>query len=429
MTNLRCEITNTPYDEGSFSDRVHRYIRSRNKEELNQNFNGVVKNLNEFVAFFEGLIWELSAHLEVRAEEIYSSINNQQEDAEYKLYYQKWDRIGQFILQHQPKLSYLSLRLYQRFLQTVKTLQRPPGKRAWKRIHKGGIFHNMGLSLLFLDQKENAKSYFILGLIEDMFQCHLGNASDFRGPGYMNLKSLKVFQEEERELNGIESLVKERVERGIEIEIANPEFIFLDLLSSSKYKINVSQFLLWDNLFLKMLIREVKGLARAKKHETNKVARAKYNKSLRQSLESLATYLFFTTERFEVNRNIKTIHAEHDLRVRNLIVDDPILELLGRYILVECKNWEKLVDSTRVKKFISNIRFAQCNTGILLTRIGVTGEKRKDSAWYVIRAEYHKDEVIVIVLTMNDVLKIADEKVSFLEMLKTKYEKIRFDEN
>lgn len=44
------------------------------------------------------------------------------------------------------------------------------------------------------------------------------------------------------------------------------------------------------------------------------------------------------------------------------------MELLGRYLLIECKNWENKVDGTRIKKFITNVRFARCNTGILITK-------------------------------------------------------------
>lgn len=62
-----------------------------------------------------------------------------------------------------------------------------------------------------------------------------------------------------------------------------------------------------------------------------------------------------------------------------------------------------------------------------ITKKSITGERGKDSAWYTIRAEYHRDNVVIIVITMRDLNKLAQENTDLLEMLKMKYETIRFD--
>jgi hypothetical protein len=227
------------------------------------------------------------------------------------------------------------------------------------------------------------------------------------------LKSLNVFEDEIKEIYLLKRIINRNITAST-IGFYNPELIFLEFLTTNKNTIKTNQFLFWDNSFAKRL--------------TQTLLTTKVKKEQGDYLERLSSYLFFTIGKFIVSSKIKTLHAEHDLRVRNLIVDDPILELLGRYILVECKNWNKKIDSSKVKKFITNVRFARCDTGILITKNEVTGRKSKDSAWYVIRSEYHKDGIIILVITLKDINKIIDEKTNFLDMLKTKYEQVRFDE-
>ena len=412
--NFRCDITGDTYLEGSFADRVHKYIASTTFEELELRLQGIVNNVKELVAYFEGLTRELFIHTQPRLKEIIIQKNFNPQSVEYTVIYQMWDKIGFYLIQNYPQLAPSILSLYRKFLQAFVISQKL-NRRMRIRLHKGGIYHNIGISLLYSNEKEKAKSYFLLGMIEDIINQNTLQDNDFKNaPGYSNLKSLNVFTDENREITQLKGLISGYRNSTNTLGETNPELIFLEFMTNSKNKINLPQFLLWDNVFTKLLIKETD--------------RTTDTQLLGHFLEMLSAYLFFTIGKFEVSCNVKTVHAEHDLRIRNLIVDDPILELLGRYLLVECKNWGNKVNSTRIKKFIANVRFARCSTGILIAKNAITGEKRRDSAWYVIRAEYHKDDIVIIVITMNELNKIADEKTDLLEMLKMKYEKIRFDE-
>jgi hypothetical protein len=409
---LKCEITQTTYQKDSFADRVHKYIRSKTTEELDQNLAGIFTNINDLVAWFEGLIGELSIHTSKSLKEIINS-SYKGETIESTLIYQTWDKIGLYLLIHHQNLFFLTLNLYKKFLQTFTAAQ-TINKNQFVRLHKGGIYHNIGISFLYANEKERAKSYFLLGVIEDILNQKSIDDNDFKkNPGYNNLKSLNVFEDEIKEIYLLKRIINRNITAST-IGFYNPELIFLEFLTTNKNTIKTNQFLFWDNSFAKRL--------------TQTLLTTKVKKEQGDYLERLSSYLFFTIGKFIVSSKIKTLHAEHDLRVRNLIVDDPILELLGRYILVECKNWNKKIDSSKVKKFITNVRFARCDTGILITKNEVTGRKSKDSAWYVIRSEYHKDGIIILVITLKDINKIIDEKTNFLDMLKTKYEQVRFDE-
>jgi hypothetical protein len=266
-----------------------------------------------------------------------------------------------------------------------------------------------------MGESNKAKSYFTLATIEDLMNQQDINSDDFKkAPAYQAMKQLKIFFDEDQEVTPLRQIIKDERSKLEHLHLASPELIFLEFLNLSKNKINVLQFLLWDSLLFEILIEQIEK-------SSNTSDSGKY-------LEFLSAYLFFTFGKFEVFRNTISLHAEHDLKIRNLITDDPILELFGRYLLVECKNWEDKPDSSIIKKFISNVRFARCNTGILITKKEVTGTTRRDSAWYVIRAEYHRDNVIVIVITKKDLKQIAKGEISFLELLKKRYEQIRFDE-
>lgn len=409
--NLRCELTDTPYEQGTFPDRVHNYIRSNSIEELASNLNPLMSNINEVIARFEELTEELYIHSIDRLRKLKTS-EIVPERIEYTVIYQMWDKVGFYLILNHPQLSHFIRSLYQKFLKALVMIQKI--KKGLSRVHKGGIYHNLGISLLYSNEKNKAKTYFILGMIEDMLNQPNLDSDDFkRAPGYRNLKSLNTFDDEDREIGTLRKLIKEN-RSGLKIGLSNPEFIFLEFMTNPKNRIKANQFLFWDNLFAKLLINETLSASRTQ--------------DLGHYLEMLSAYLFFTIGKFEVSCRVKTLHSENDLRVRNLITDDPILELLGRYFLVECKNQDKNITSKIIKNFSTNVRYARCNTGILIIRKKITGESGKDSAWYVIRTEYHKEGIVIIVLTMNDLKKIADEKVNLLEMLKMQYERIRFDE-
>ncbi|MBI2012231.1 hypothetical protein HYS91_05700 [Candidatus Daviesbacteria bacterium] len=415
-TQLKCDISGSYYEPNSFSDRVHRYVASETDEELIQNLNGVVEPLEDFISWFEGLLWELEMHSKDKIKINPSNFSVEDETPEYQLLYNMWNVIGLFLLQKLPQQSTLTLKLQQSFLQVVRNIQKPKKGNLWIRKNKGGIYHHIGLSLLYLGESDKAKSYFALATIEDLMNQQDINSDDFKkAPAYQAMKQLQVFSDESESLAALKQMITDRRANQKYLELSNTELIFLEFLSLGSRKMRVLQFLLWDNLFFNTLIREIKSKNIAKDA-------GKY-------LEFLSAYLFSISGRFEVFINSISLHAEHDLKIRNLIKDDPILELLGRYLLVECKNWENKPDSSILKKFISNVRFARCDTGILITKKEITGTMRRDSAWYVIRAEYHKDNVIIIVITLNDLEQIAQEKISFLELLKKKYEQIRFDEN
>lgn len=413
QNQLECEITGSPYEAGSFSDRVHKYIESKDFAELEENLKGVISNPDELFVWFDGLIGELYEHSKAKLSKIDLTDNLYQEKLEYTVIYQMWDKVGFYLLQNFPKLPGYLVRFYQKFLLAIASAQNY-SSRKFIRLHKGGIYHNLGISFLHGGQQGKSLNYFFIAVIEDILHQSDINSDGFKkGPAYNNLKSLGFFGNEEETIKTIRSTITKHKKNKELIWIARPELIFLELITEAKSKIKAKHSLNWDKDLLKLLLDLIDSATK---------------KLLGKYLELVAIYLFFTARPFEVKRNVLTLHSENDLRVRNLIDSDPILELLGRYFLVECKNWVNPVDSKTIKNFISNVRFARCETGILISKNGITGSRSKDNAWFVVRAEYHKDNIIIIVLDRKDLGMISEEKANLLDLLKSKYEQIRFDE-
>jgi hypothetical protein len=163
----------------------------------------------------------------------------------------------------------------------------------------------------------------------------------------------------------------------------------------------------------------------------DKVKQSKDTNTKGSSLELFSTYLFFTEPNFLVISNIKTIDSQIDLLLRNLNVSDPIFLEFGTYILVECKNWEEKVGTPTIKKFIGDLRYASSKCGILLTKEGVTDKgnqvDEEGNALYTIRKEYHKDGIVIMYFTENDIENIIEGKTNLFSILIRKYEEIRFD--
>jgi len=412
MTNTninKCSVTGSTYDENSFSDKVHKYIKSLNSEQLEYNFKKFTDNEDLF-KWFSGLVWELQIHSDANSKDLHKKfVDKGYEPEEYSLMYRMWDIIGQYLLQDPRYFSFV-FELYKKLLGVARNVQKPNNRFNFFRIHKGGIYHNLAISKLN-DDKELSKVLFFLAFIEDF----ISDRDNCRNtPAYKNLKLLNALSDGEEEIKSLKKIVDDLNRKQANFELSNPELIFLKLIGQSNTNLKLKQTLNWDNIFCKKLFEE---------------ALKEQNKNLKGSyFEMLASYLFITSQGFDLSNNTHSLHSENDIRVRNLITDDPLLELLGRYILVECKNLSKKISSTIVKKFASNVRFANCDVGILFSKEPLTGKQGNSDAWYVVRMSYHRDNIILIAISNSDIKDLYDEKTSLRELLKTKYEDIRFDQ-
>lgn len=121
---------------------------------------------------------------------------------------------------------------------------------------------------------------------------------------------------------------------------------------------------------------------------------------------------------------------ESDIIVANVYTQPTIIsELFGRYILVECKNYGRSVDVSRVGYFLHRMRMVHASFGVMFATHNVTGSKLTDeeqAARSLIRRAFHEDGSVCVVIDRNDLQGIADGAISFYWLLHSRYEEFRF---
>ncbi len=147
-------------------------------------------------------------------------------------------------------------------------------------------------------------------------------------------------------------------------------------------------------------------------------------------LEDLATYLFMLIPAWSPRRNLldEFNTFETDIVVRNLKrTSDPTVEILGRHILVECKNWDMKIGVQEVGYFLYRMRLTHVRFGVIFSKLGVTGTvENEKSARSIIRKSFHEDGSICVVLDLSDLKEFQNKHSSFWSLLLERIERIRF---
>jgi hypothetical protein len=147
-----------------------------------------------------------------------------------------------------------------------------------------------------------------------------------------------------------------------------------------------------------------------------------------KTLEDLAFYLLTLLPGCVPRCNVRDEDraSEADIVVRNLIqVANLTAELLGRYFLVECKNWEEPIGSPEVGYFLYRMRLTHARFGIIFSRGGISGGEDETFARALIRRAFHEDGNVCVVVDDKDLGKLQG-KDAFWWMLLEKIESLRF---
>lgn len=145
-----------------------------------------------------------------------------------------------------------------------------------------------------------------------------------------------------------------------------------------------------------------------------------------KTLEHLAQYLVGTMPGCRAMRRVKSETSDYDVVG---VFEGSFMDFraeVGRYFLVECKDWATPADFTTVAKFCRVLDSTKCRFGILFSRVGVSGRKRTQHGQREI-VKVFQDRGIVIVVVDKDDLERVVSGANFLSMLRAKYEKVRLD--
>lgn len=148
-----------------------------------------------------------------------------------------------------------------------------------------------------------------------------------------------------------------------------------------------------------------------------------------KALEELAAYVLGHVAGCYPVRNVSTIDFETDLVVRNLArAAMPALDVLGRYFLVECKNWASPVGASAAAYFANRIRYCRAHTGLLFAKNGITGEGREavGDARFTLHRSFSHDGIVVAVVSAADLEGLAHRKETPLQLLLRKHDEVRF---
>lgn len=153
------------------------------------------------------------------------------------------------------------------------------------------------------------------------------------------------------------------------------------------------------------------------------------NESKGKSLERLASWLCDGTPSLRSKyRNLITRSSEIDIVVE---YDDSagriaLFHELGRYCLVECKNWSKPVGVSPVRDFMGKLDKCKVRLGLIFSKNGVTGVDSGADALREIQSRFDRDGVYVLVFSLEDLKTVADS-AGFVRLLDEKADALRFD--
>ena len=99
----------------------------------------------------------------------------------------------------------------------------------------------------------------------------------------------------------------------------------------------------------------------------------------------------------------------------------------GRYFICECKNWKAPADVTVILKFCSVLDSAKCKAGIIFSEKGISAGKSKNKfAERELLKAFQRNGTTILIVDHSDLEKIGKGQ-SLISLLRSKYEKIRFD--
>ena len=147
-----------------------------------------------------------------------------------------------------------------------------------------------------------------------------------------------------------------------------------------------------------------------------------------KSLEYIASYLLSCMPGCKTNTrlNQKGNTTDYDVvcSIDGLVLD--FRSELGRYFVCECKDWNKPANFTTMAKFCRILTSVKSNFGIIFSKNGITGEGEELYAEREQLKVFQDSGIVIVVVDLKDIENIKSGQ-NLINLLRTKYEKIRLD--
>jgi len=150
------------------------------------------------------------------------------------------------------------------------------------------------------------------------------------------------------------------------------------------------------------------------------------NREKGDNLENLTENLLKSPYLNLLSKDERTSTGEIDLIFEVKKYEGTIFQDFSNILIVECKNWEKKVGANEIRTFADKMHDTRANVGIFLSKSGVTGKSDfEKEAKGVIRDKWKTENIIIIVLTYDDIKNVVYGKKNLYELLKEKYYEVK----
>lgn len=143
-------------------------------------------------------------------------------------------------------------------------------------------------------------------------------------------------------------------------------------------------------------------------------------------LERLAEYLLSCMPGCKTSRRNRSESTDYDVVCSQQGADIDFRSELGRYFVVECKDWKDPVNFGSFAKFCRVLDSVKSNFGIIFSKQGITGEGRNSDAEREQQKVFQDRGMVIIVVKETD-LNYVSSGGNFIALLRKKYEKVRLD--
>jgi hypothetical protein len=145
-----------------------------------------------------------------------------------------------------------------------------------------------------------------------------------------------------------------------------------------------------------------------------------------KTLERLAEYLLVCMPGCKTSRRSRSESTDYDVVCSLQGPDIDFRSELGRYFVVECKDWKKPVDFGTFAKFCRVLDSVKSRFGIIFSSRGITGEGHNSNAEREQQKVFQDRGMVIIVVNKSD-LDYVSNGGNMIALLKNKYEKVRLD--
>ncbi|HEX5734462.1 MAG TPA: restriction endonuclease [Blastocatellia bacterium] len=155
---------------------------------------------------------------------------------------------------------------------------------------------------------------------------------------------------------------------------------------------------------------------------------AETNDEKKESLEELAKMLMEAIPFLSCKyANLRTASSEIDLVIQfNGSKGLTFFDELGRYCLIECKNWKVSVGAAQVRDFIGKLQKSRIKLGVIFAKNGISGEHGGADAVREIHAAFDTHGLYILIVAEEE-LRAIEIGANFYEILDSKIDHLRFD--